>query len=107
MDSLRSEFSSSSSLESSSAFASSVSVFCLRKCQMFRSDPIFPSTSLNQPQRAHGRLVHDPRGIQSVVLLVSGQGATSVNSQGTVDVSGVVTKLFERVLHVDDDLVRQ
>src|SRR5439155_18658683 len=30
-------FSSSSSLESSSAFVSSVSVFCLRKCQMFRA----------------------------------------------------------------------
>src|SRR5205823_704698 len=46
-------------------------------------------------------------GIQFVVLLVSGNGAASVNSQRTVDVACVVAELLERVLHVDDDLVRQ
>src|SRR5437899_1573522 len=79
----------------------------------YRTDPrVKPvtrslSTPLNQSQRAHGRFVHDTRGIQSVVLLVSGQGAASVNSQRTVDVSGIVAELLERVLHVHDDLVRQ
>src|ERR1700746_3955845 len=36
---------------------------------------IFPShfpASLNQSYRAHGRFVHPPRSIQSVILLVSG-----------------------------------
>src|SRR5437899_3461179 len=79
----------------------------------YRTDPRIKPVNrslyvpFNQSQRAHGRFVYDTRGIQSVVLLVSGQGAASVNSQRTVDVSGIVAELLERVLHVHDDLVRQ
>src|SRR5262245_24429009 len=39
--------------------------------------------------------------------MVGGSCLASINAQGTIEVSSIVAELFERVLYVDDYLVRQ